>query len=327
LKNQAKADYYKNLLQQQFPSGKYDNALNPEKLQYAPDSMLKKATTVAYEQVYNSFIEGNFEKAIKEKRSLDSMYGRKFWTPQLSYIEAIYYIRQRNDSTAKLLLSDIIYRFNKSAMFEKAQTMLEVLNRRKEIEDYLTNLKVERVGEDSSKIVTEPVVTKNEPPVQVQNKPAEVPNKIVQQPAKKDSVQKVVAVPPAVKSVYSFDAAKPQLVMIVIDNVDPVYVTETRNAFIRYNKEKYYNKVIDIVNVPLDDKVKLVVLNNFANAAEAIEYVEKARNVAGGEIVPWLPRDRYSFYIISAENLELLKASKDIKAYKDALILAFPGKF
>ncbi|HKP31613.1 MAG TPA: tetratricopeptide repeat protein [Chitinophagaceae bacterium] len=326
LKNQAKADYYKNLLQQQFPSGKYDNALNPEKLEYAPDSVLKKATTVAYEGVYNSFISGDFEKAISDKRSLDSMYGRKFWTPQLSYIEALYYIRQRNDSTAKLLLADIIYRFNKTAMYEKAQTMLDVLNRRKEIEDYLTNLKVERVGEESV-VITEDPLKKSAPAVITQNKPVEDANKIVQQPIKSDSVQKIVAPPHAVKSGYSFDPLKPQLVMIVIENVDPVYVTETRNAFNRYNKEKYYNKVIEIVNIPIDEKVKLVVLNNFASAAEAIEYVEKARNVAGGEIVPWLPKDRYSFYIISAENLELLKASKDVKAYKDALILAFPGKF
>jgi len=115
--------------------------------------------------------------------------------------------------------------------------------------------------------------------------------------------------------------------MIVLDRVDPVYVTETRNAFNRYNREKYYNKTIEINNIPLDENIKLVVLNNFENAETAIDYIEKAKKVAGGDIIPWLPAGKYSFYLISAENLELLKASKDIEGYKQALKQVFPGKF
>jgi hypothetical protein len=143
---------------------------------------------------------------------------------------------------------------------------------------------------------------------------------------KKDSVVK--AAPPVVnKSGYSFVADQPQLVMMVLDKVDPVYVTEARNAFNRYNREKFYNKAIEITNVPLDDNIKLVVMNNFANATEAIEYVERVRKAAASEIIPWMPPGKYTFYIISAQNLEVLKSSKDLNTYKAELGTAFPGKF
>ena len=117
------------------------------------------------------------------------------------------------------------------------------------------------------------------------------------------------------------------MVVVVLDKVDPVYVTEARNAFNRYNREKYYTRTIEVNNVPLDDNIKLVVMNNFENANAAIEYVDRARKVAGSEIIPWMPPGKYSFYIISAQNLEVLKSTKDVKAYVTELNAAFPGKF
>jgi hypothetical protein len=115
--------------------------------------------------------------------------------------------------------------------------------------------------------------------------------------------------------------------MIVLEKVDPVYVTETRNAFNRYNREKYYNKTFEINNIPLDENVKLVVVKQFDNAEAAIDYVEKARKLAGYDIIPWLPADKYSIYMISQGNLDLLMTSKELSWYKESLKNAFPGKF
>jgi len=332
LKDEAKANYYKSLLMRDYPSGKHIKALNPGAVPISADSLLKNEVSAAYGKIYNLFIEGEFEKAVAAKKDLDAMYGNKYWTPQLSYIEAVYHVKQRNDSLAKLLLSDIVYRFRNSPMYSKAQTLLEVLGRRQEIETYLTNLKVERVGEDSAKVkvnenkpvtqTQQPQIVKTDQPTQQVTKP---PVAVVAPTIKKDSVAKGVAAP--AKTAYAFDPKQPQMVMVVLDKVDPVYVTETRNAFYRYNREKYYNKPIEINNIPLDDNVKFVVLKPFDNAEAALDYIEKARKIAGSDIIPWLPADKYSFYMISQANLDLLLASKDLGWYKESLIKAFPGKF
>jgi hypothetical protein len=113
----------------------------------------------------------------------------------------------------------------------------------------------------------------------------------------------------------------------VLDKVDPVYVTEARNAFARYNREKYFTKTFEINNVPLTDDIKLMVMSNFENASAAIEYVDRARKAAGSEIIPWMPPGKYTFYIISPQNLEVLKTKKDVKAYVQELTTVFPGKF
>ena len=326
----TKANYYKIQLQQLYPAGKYAAAVDPVAASKSPDSVLRRNANAAYEKIYTAFIEGNFDQAEAEKKLADSLYGERYWTPQLLYIEAIYHIKHREDSIAKVRLSQLIMRFGNSPLRPKAEVLQSVLGRRAQIETYLTNLQVKRVDEDTATtVVTDikpPVTTQVTPPPVVKPESQQVNPPPVTQPKKED--QKVVTPPPPVaKPTYTFKADEPQLVVVVLDKVDVVYVTETRNAFNRYNREKYYNKVIEISNVPLDDNIKLVVMNNFENANAAIEYVEKARKLAATEIVPWLPAGKYSFYIISAQNLEILKTTKDLNVYKTELNIAFPGKF
>ncbi len=115
--------------------------------------------------------------------------------------------------------------------------------------------------------------------------------------------------------------------MILENKVDPVYVTESKNAFDRYNRETYYNQPFNIENISLDDSSKMVVISGFDNAATALDYMEKARKTAASEIIPWLPAGKYKFLIISGSNLEVLKGNKDVNGYLKFLETSFPGKF
>ncbi len=458
----AKADATANNLKQRFPGSEYGKKIADPGGMDAP----QKDMTRRYDNIYNLFIEGNFTEALAQKHIADSLYGTNYWTPQLLYIQSIYHIRQQEDGEAKKVLQNIIRLYPNAPLANKAKTLLDVLNRRREIEDYLTKLQIERPKEDtlakiddspapvvvkqqapppvvakdttqqqqnvvknepkpsaikqpvvkkdstqnapavatrkdSVQAVAPPVVKKDsvkmqqpvakdtttlQPPVvvkkdsiqakppviqkdttqskapvvvkkdSVQSKPPVLKDTTTQQPpvtvvpkdttqvkptithkdttkaapvvVKKDSIQaKPLPQGPVINSVFTYNAAAPQYVAVVMDKVDPVYVTEARNAFNRYNRENYSGKAIEISNIALTDDIKLVVMNNFANAAEAIAYIEKAKQTAATEIIPWLPAAKYTFITISAQNLDLLKTNKDVKAYKDFLQQAFPGKF
>ena len=204
--------------------------------------------------------------------------------------------------------------------------MIDVLNRRHEIENYLTNLQITRPAEDSISVVDtlaqKPVVVSQPAQPVVTGQPAPPLPKVE---APRDTIHtRPLAVP---TTSFSFDPSQPHSVVIVMDKVDGVYVSESKNAFNRYNKEKFYNKVIDINNIVLNDSVKLVVMTNFENAAAALDYLEKTRKVAAREIVPWLPAGKYHFILISTPNLEILKVTKDIHQYRKFLLQSFPGKF
>jgi len=132
---------------------------------------------------------------------------------------------------------------------------------------------------------------------------------------------------PELKTMFIYAPEKPHAVALLMIKVDPVYVTETRNAFNRYNQETYYNKTIEINNVAINDSIKLVVISGFENASTALDYMDKAKKLAPREIIPWLPENKYSFLVITEQNLDILKTNKDAAAYRKFLQAYFPGKF
>ncbi|HVU85354.1 MAG TPA: tetratricopeptide repeat protein, partial [Puia sp.] len=140
------------LLKQKFPSGKYLSLIeNPNPA--APDAEIRKNATQNYEKIYKELIEGHFEQALADKKIQDSIYGQKYWTPQLLYVEALYYMHTRHDSLAKATLGHIISTYSGTSMSDKAKNALRVLNNREKLEEYLTNLRIVRASGDSAAAV------------------------------------------------------------------------------------------------------------------------------------------------------------------------------
>ncbi|MEO6894067.1 MAG: tetratricopeptide repeat protein [Ginsengibacter sp.] len=322
--NNELANFYKNLLVKNFNDSKYAmRVLHPE--MFNP-SKKDTAAENRYSDIYNLFIEGNFAQAIKDKNEADSLYGKSYWNPQLLYIQSVYYIQKREDSSAKKVLQQIIDNYPKTAMQGKAKTMLDVLGRRDSIERYLTNLDIVRAKEDSQIVVfddSKPVNKITAPAVSAE-KPLVQNEKVIAGKAELTPDKKLA--PPVKKSGFIFDPMEPQNVVMMLTKVDPVYSSEARNAFNRFNSQSYTTNKIQIVKDTLDSERTLLVFSQFVSAEDAMKYLDKLKQAAPSQ-VSWLPAQKYNFYIISDSNLEVLKQNKNLQNYIDLLNNKYPGKF
>jgi outer membrane protein assembly factor BamD (BamD/ComL family) len=412
LGDQDNANRMLELLKQRYPKGAFTaKAINPDSVADAENSQKVNATR-RYEQIYDAYIEGRFEEANAMKRTADSLYGDKYWTPQLLYIESIYYIRTEKDPEAKAVLQSIVNRFPHTPMADKAATMLDVLGRRRQIEDYLTKLKITK-AEDNDTIAAsnfqtprpannQPRMTRNDSnmlkldstsdwakarakevalakdttiakpivspgdklQMNMQNvnqikmddnqlaslkkqqdsiqaaltKAAADSQQTARLKRSADSIQAVVAKLKAdtaqltaklrtMNSVFSLLPNAQHSVVILMTKVDPVYVSEARNAFNGYNQENFYSQQLNAQNASINDSVKLLVIGNFPTDKDAMTYLNNAKALAPRQIIPWLPANKYNFLIISTANLQLLLNNKDIGAYRQFLSAAYPGKF
>jgi TolA-binding protein len=357
LGNTAKAEEIKRMLDEKFPDGRFTGIAKTGNDNLADTS--EKAATKAYEGVYDMFLEGKFSEAKAAKQAADSIYGTSSWSPQLMYIEAVYDIKQGQDSAAKDVLRALIEQSGDTPIGLKATTLLNVLNRRKEIEQELQNLQIERPQEEVKRAVTEPVVQKpveKQPEEQkpVVPKPIE-PEPVLEAPAiagktnkmatnntvvkneplakqsvtlKSDTTSYKTATPQTNRAkVFTYQPTEPHLVVVLLNKVDVVFGNEAKNAFARYNKEKYGNRTLDLNVIPLDENVKLLSIGSFANIQDAVDYVQVAKPAAASEIVPWLKADKYSFSLISESNLQLLLQNKDLANYQKFLDKNLPVKF
>ncbi len=326
--NAGKATSLKKTLEQNFGNSNYNKILttgiNPDAGLPNPDA------TKTYESIYDLFIEGNFKEAIAQKKLADSLYNKNFWTPQLLYIEAVYYIKQREDSVAKNILNTLINQFGNTPIKPKASTLLDVLSRREQIENELKNMVITRVPGDTAtnkpvtvittqpkkdSVTTRPVVVTNIPP-----KDSTSTNPL---PTDTISTKPVTAV----NTSYIHAPAETHFVVLLLNKVDPVFSNEAKNAFLRYNRFSYGNKNYSTDLFELNDDYRLLLIAPFINAEDAIGYIDITKPKTATEIIPWLKGGKYSFSIMTNGNLELLKKNKDVEVYKSFLNQYFPGKF
>jgi tetratricopeptide (TPR) repeat protein len=317
--DEVKANYYLGLLHKRF-------AVKPA----APvKDTASDLATARYKDIYDEFIAGNYDAALAEKKSADSLFGKKYWTPQLMYIQAVYYAHQRQDSSAIRVLNDLTVQFPKDPVTPRANKLKDVLGRRAQIESYLTNLKITRYKEDSLHIDTGAAVAAVTPPPPTPAAPPDLrralgnrPDSVLRAPGAnpgampgKSSVQVGTAITGAHSDNYLFDPSTPHFVLVVMTNVATVYSTEAKNAFSRYNQDVHYQEDIPIDTVILQPGINILKLGPFKNIVDALAYQYDLQKNAGKEIVPWLSADKYRFIIISQDNLMVLRNKKNLAEY------------
>ncbi len=353
--HKEKAAFFFNELKKKYPAGEMVNKIVNAKNPAGPSKDVK---TAAYEKIYNQFISGNFTEALAQKKIADSLFGPSYWTPQLLYIEALYHIKQKNDSAAIVTLTNIEQSFPGTPMAEKASVMKDVVTRRNEIENYLTNANIVREtdsvyipfdeGPQVNKInqqVTRDTTNKisigkapqqkedlKKPQIMVEKMGVEKDDKQKAGPVAIGNKPKLdtTSIKPIretkVETVYIYTPNEPYVVMIYFDQVDPVYISESRNAFQRYNSSSHSGENIRINTTDNDIKFSFLELGPFADVTTSLSYMEELQKNAK-QIVPWLPAAKYNFIIISARNLDILKTRKNMEEYKQFLRQYIKDKF
>jgi outer membrane protein assembly factor BamD (BamD/ComL family) len=355
--DKEKAAYFQDQLNKKYPNSDLVQKINASK---NPVVVSKDAKTIAYENIYNLFISGKFDEAQQEKKLADSLYGSSYWTPQLLYIESLYHIKQKNDSVAIVTLTNLERNFPGTPMAEKAAVMKDVVSRRAEIEDYLTRTNIVRQTEDSvvipfdegskvNKIVQE---TRKDSTTQI--KPINLPgqnNANITRPVapiEKTDVNKTdrnnagkpiignkpgmdtTSIKPLkegkIEMAYVYNATDPYTVLMYFDEVDPVYLTEARTAYQRYNSSSFGGQNIPLKIYEGDKDNTWMEMGLFSDVTTALGYMEEWKKNAR-QIVPWLPELKYNFVIISDRNLEMLKSRKNMEEYKTFLRQYIKDKF
>lgn len=321
LNDKEKAAYYKRLLETDFSESKALKTLNnPNSLQPEKNN---PEVLARYGTIYDLFIGGQYEKAVFMKRKEDSVYGKQYWSPQLLYIESIYHIKCGLDSEAIVTLTQLMNNYPQSPLSEKALTLIDVLFRKREILNHLDTLKVTRRMDDDKILVPSEqnirpktkIVTTN---VKEQPKLAGIKPMAV----KPDSIIKIPS--SMVSGEFIWQASKQHYLLMVLNQVDPVYLNESKNALKRFVSSIY--PAVSVSKDTLDGKNNFLVFSIFESADDALVFHEKIKKAAPAQL-SWLPAKSYSFVIITQSNLELLKKNKQLEAYKKLLNDQHPGKF
>ncbi len=293
-------------LELDFSSGNLAKILKEKTANSQQDS-----ATRLYASVYDMFLEGKYEEAKTIKNQADSVYKQKYWNPQLSFIESVYYIKQREDSIAINRLS-VIAGSNADAQFkEKARTMIDILKKRKQIEEYLSNL--DSNGHYDSALARMNILMKDS-----------IAKAKLMQEKERQQVLKIDS--SLIGKPFVNNPNEPHFAVLLLDNVDDVFINETVTSYTKYNKEKLGNASLSVSSLKLNQQYNLILVGTLSNAPNGLSYIDDVKPQTN-KILPWLPSFKYTYSLIGISNLEILKANNNMDKYINFLKHTFPGKF
>ncbi len=323
----SKATYYQNQLNNNFPSSTLNDLLkDPNRVAQVEKDKNSRATK-EYEQIYNLFISGKFKQALESKKRADSIFGENLWSPQLLYIEAIYYIKQKQDSLAILTLNRIPALYPKSPLANKAGIIADVLNRRADIEDELTKMNTIRAKEDSIEWVDDrPLTRQTVETIKIDKAPIAIKEASQKESIKLDTTALKISLPEKKLGGYQFDVNEKQMVLLLLKNVDIVYINESKRALTLYHSRNTDYQSILVSQDKIED-LNFIGLSEFTNVNAAIDYINNVKKLGPKEIFPWLPADKYSLLTISPANYKIMMSEHRLEPYLQFIRQQLPGKF
>jgi tetratricopeptide (TPR) repeat protein len=268
-------------LNARFAQSRYTALLNGQESKEAQQK--SKNFDSIYTEIYTLFTKGSYEQAVELKKQTDQIAGNNHWTPQLLYIEAIYYVKQKQDSTAIRLLRELQLRFPASPLYIRAADLLDAIIKRANLEASVTH-------------PTAPAT-----PASPQNNPA-TPTNITNQNSS--------------NTPYTWDEQSTHLALFVMEETEPVLAAEAMRSIDNYNRSAFNNRSFQKELINLDSRYRIVAVGLFGNFQEASGYLNQVITKTSNEIVPWLPAVKYKWLPISVINLNELRQRKDLDVYQ-----------
>lgn len=130
MNNPQKADYYKNLLLSKYPDSEYAKIIkNPD---YAKDINASKSLVERfYTETYQLYTEGKYAEALANCVKAEEQYSKNYLMPQFAFLKALCIGRTQDINAFESALTQVVIKYPKSPVKEKAQEMLDMIAKQK----------------------------------------------------------------------------------------------------------------------------------------------------------------------------------------------------
>lgn len=307
------------------------------------DAGKKKAISQAYDSAYTAFRNGNYDAAIAMRAMVDSVYGVNYLQPKFDLLQAMVTVKTdtsfATDTTMRSVRA-VQYVLNKyasdEAIHSQAQALMDVLNKRKEIYNYLAQLEIQKTSNGGAALDEnisirypwqnpQPSLTDKVNTAKTKADSIKVASNVTANTPVLNTVAAAVApptpealpiAPPKPLTPYKLDVNNPFFVVLSFQRVSKDLMDEGLNQFTRYNANKHAADKIEVGSFVLTPNDIMLIFRLFPNEDKALEYFDEIRDAASANIIPRIKPADYSMFVISRDNFILLNSTKDLAGYR-----------
>lgn len=307
------AGRYQLLLSEKFPASKYNAALARSSQPTEPYA--RKVTTRIYEKAYMDYLNSDYPAVQKLKDSALLIDPNHPQQARFDLLAAMAVIKEQPEGNrGKQLLEQVMSKYKTdTAIVQQARAISDALDRKQGLIDHLTHLQLpENTGEPASEeAIALPPQPDTATHVPVQN-PAPPPAPV---PPVKDTAVTVSPAPAAPPPTpYKINAKDSYFVVLSFNRTDSKIIEDCLQKFAAYNEKKHTGEGIEVSTYLINQQV-LLIFRLFPGEEQALKYYREIGQTASKEIIPALPPNYYTLFVISRENFILLNSTKDLSGY------------
>lgn len=331
----AQANHYKAMVLNQYGNTNFADIIRSGGLRDI-DAQKKKEISAAYDAAYEAFRQGNYAESMAMKKQADSTFGINFLQSKFDLLEAMLIVKTdtlfavdslRAGDTLQLSRKAVQAVLTKYAADEpvrnQAQALMDALNHRAELADYLAKLEVRK--KDANGVLLDEDITMRYP---WQNPQPVLADRVNTAKAPADSAKIAAGVtgnlpapmatvaPPKPVTPYKLTADNPFFVVLSFQRVSKELMDEGLNQFTRYNAAKHATDKIEVGSFVLTPNDVMLIFRLFPNEDKALAYFDEIRDEAASNIIPRIRPTEYNFFVISRDNFILLNSTKDLAGYR-----------
>jgi hypothetical protein len=207
------------------------------------------------------------------------------------------YAQQKNDSKSIEVLDSIIQTSNNEIFKERASNLKTEIKSRKNTEQYLTQLEMDKISKESAANKTSS-----------SNVEISKVNTI--------DVSKVDIVNTSINGKFNNDSSESHYIGLVTNNTNAFMVTKIKDSLFYNFKADFINKKISSTISQLDDKFYIIWIGPFNNFNQSKNYLNNISPIIKKGLMDYLTTDKFDFITISKSNIVKINSYNTYKEYK-----------
>ncbi len=313
--DEGKSAQYKNEVLSKYPGNRLADIIR-NGIAQNPDSLKKQEIGQWYDSTYIDYLSGDYAGVIRRKSLADSLYKGNGLQSKFDLLEAMAVVKTQPDSIGKQAIEQVISKdAGDAAITSQAKAILDALNHKQQLIDYLSQLQIQPSGEQP--VTAANPAPGNSSPVLVKPPPALAnPAKPVA-PAKDTAATKIVMPPPKPVTPYTLTAENAWFVVLEFERTDKRLLDDALVKFARYNAVRHPkdSSKVEVSAYALTQNKVMLIFRLFGSRDAALNYFREIRRNAPTAIIPEINPSYYKLFIISKNNFILLNSTKDLEGY------------
>lgn len=306
---------------------KYPNGSYMQKKQEAEAKLKSNVNTDnLYKDAYFLSQIGNWSELSNLTNSNNAVLIKSKWYIPVLFLKVKMYAQLKEDTKAINILDSVIRYSKNEILKERASNLINEIKNRKDTEQYLSNLQLEKILEDSIEKKNESSVVGSKLDTTSSQQKILINNVLMKDSLLAIKLEKNNTTPNEKLKIknqnsrFVYDSLETHYIALITNNTNGYIATLIKDSLLKKYRIEFISRKIGTTISQVQENAYIIWIGPFENAITSTNFLINFAPVLKKELNDYISGDKYELQIIGKSNIIKIKSLADFKEYKTFIL-------